>query len=212
MKQFNYVYKITNLVNGKIYIGKHSTDDLDDGYMGSSRRVKLEYSAIGKENFEKTILAYSNDEEELAELERHYITLLNATDPTIGYNRQINSSRYSYTEERNQKISQSRKGKTLSIETKQKISQSLKGREPWNKDKKGLQQAWNKGKTFTEEHRKRLSEANKGRIPWNKGKKGMQQAWNKDKKLKPFSEETKRKMSESARLVWQRRKNKESQI
>lgn len=31
MKQYNYIYLITNKLNGKIYIGKHSTDDLDDG-------------------------------------------------------------------------------------------------------------------------------------------------------------------------------------
>lgn len=197
MKQFNYVYKITNLVNGKIYIGKHSTDRLDDGYMGSSRRVKLEYSAIGKENFEKTILAYSDDEEELKELEKFYITTLNATDPDVGYNIVCESGGFqTLSEEQKRKISQSLKGRPLSEHRKQKISAAMTGekhpmygkkhseetKQKIRESMKGKQQCL--GKRHSEETKRKISQSLKGkkhseetkqkmksRIPWNKGLK-----------------------------------------
>lgn len=38
-KQYHFIYKTINIINNKYYIGMHSTDDLNDGYVGSGKRL-----------------------------------------------------------------------------------------------------------------------------------------------------------------------------
>lgn len=65
-----YVYKVTNLLNGKFYIGVHGTDHLHDGYMGSGRAVQAAIKKHGKENFDKEFLAGFEIEQHAYDLER----------------------------------------------------------------------------------------------------------------------------------------------
>ena len=68
------IYKITNKINGKIYIGKHQTNDLNDGYMGSGKILSRSQTKHGLENFVKEILYIFDNEEEMNAKEKELVT------------------------------------------------------------------------------------------------------------------------------------------
>lgn len=73
MKRYIFVYKITNTINGKFYIGKHSTLKIDDGYFGSGVLIKKAVNKYGKENFKFEILKFFDSEKEAYEYERSIV-------------------------------------------------------------------------------------------------------------------------------------------
>ena len=68
------IYQITNLINKKIYIGKHQTQNINDNYFGSGIALLKAIAKHGKENFVKEILFVFDTEEEMNNKEKELIT------------------------------------------------------------------------------------------------------------------------------------------
>lgn len=167
MKTYNYIYKITNQINGKIYIGKHSTDNLDDGYMGSGILICKAEKKYGLENFTKEYLAFCDTEEKLNWFEKFYIKKFNARQ--VGYNLTDGGDGIlgiKHTEETRKKMSESQKanyikenhpnfGKHLSEETKEKLSEAKKGKIRSEETKQKISDAM-KGKHHSEDTKQKM--------------------------------------------------------
>jgi len=182
-KKFNIVYITTNLINGKQYVGDHSTNNIDDNYLGSGK-VAL-WPAIkkyGKENFKKEILEQFDTKQQAFDAQEKYIIKYNTLVPA-GYNISPSGGhgcKDCWSEESKNKM----KGhpnwlKSQTLESRNKISK--------NNAKSML------GKHHSEESKEKNKQAHLGKETWNKGLKGKQIAWNKDKR--GISEETRQKMS-----------------
>lgn len=76
------IYKTTNLINGKYYIGKHQTKNLDDGYIGSGKRLKYAIRKYGPESFVTDILFVYDQEWKMNLAER----ILVVPDVETNYN------------------------------------------------------------------------------------------------------------------------------
>ncbi len=112
-KKFHYVYKITNVLNGKFYVGRRSTNKHPniDSYMGSGWALKGAYLKHGKKNFIKEVLEMCYDLETLKEREEYWISHTKAVK--MGYNLVENSG-----------------GGYINKETYDMMSEKFKGRRP----------------------------------------------------------------------------------
>jgi len=78
------IYKITNIVNKKIYIGKDTTNN--PNYYGSGKLIINSIKKYGKNNFIKKIIEECEDKITLCEREKYWIKEFNSCDLKIGYN------------------------------------------------------------------------------------------------------------------------------
>lgn len=84
---YGYIYKRENLINGKIYIGKHkySQPMLDERYRGSGKLLNYALDKYGEDNFTYELIDTADTLEELNLLEKFYIEIFNCIHPN-GYN------------------------------------------------------------------------------------------------------------------------------
>ena len=72
-RKYNYLYKITNKINNKIYIGVHRTNNLNDSYMGSGKILKRAIKKYGIENFNKDIINFFETYREALDAEKQIV-------------------------------------------------------------------------------------------------------------------------------------------
>jgi hypothetical protein len=149
---FFTIYRTTNLVNGKFYIGKHQTFNANDSYFGSGKALRAAIKKYGKESFKKEVLFIFATEAEMNLKELEIVTedFIQSDD---NYNLGVGGEGGALFKGRThspESIAKFRRpGKKLKPETREKISAanrvrkiSIKARENmslaakrrWNKD------------------------------------------------------------------------------
>lgn len=195
-KPIGVIYKITNSINGKIYIGQTVRSlplRLKDYYWESLKKkpsqvITMAMKKYGFENFLSEIICECFTQANLDLKERYYIKTLNTIKE--GYNVDAGGVRYPRTLEIGRKISKAKKGKKFSEDHKAKLSAARKGKEPWNKGITGVF-------THSVETKKKIGKASKGH-KYNLGKKrSLQYRLNKREEMK---------------LVWSKREDAQSDM
>lgn len=82
--KIRFIYKITNTINNKIYIGQHY-GYLDDGYLGSGTLIRKAIKKYGRDVFKREILEICKNREHTNQREAYYVNLYNPYAPN-GYN------------------------------------------------------------------------------------------------------------------------------
>lgn len=138
------IYLITNIVNGKQYVGqtRRKAQRRWRQHITDSKHKSALHNAInkyGEDSFYLQILDEANSQEELNELERHWIFELSTLKPS-GYNLTTGGGAdYTVSESTRQKVSASWENREISSETKTKMSESWKKKfalDPEHKAKK----------------------------------------------------------------------------
>ncbi len=161
MEKYGYIYLITNIINGKVYVGLH-VGNYDKYYYGSGKIIKKALKKYGKENFTREILIWCNDKISLDYCENFWINVFDSKKHTIGYNIMSGGkSGGKHSDESKQKMRESTTGMKHTDEAKRKISESKIGI-PRSEEciRKRIEKI--KGVKHSEEHNKKISESLKG--------------------------------------------------
>lgn len=179
-KRDHKIYKYTNKVNGKVYIGRTCNSLKRRAHADGSGYKNCTYfwraiQKYGWENFEGEIIEENLTDEEAFEKEALYMKKFDSLNSSRGYNT-LEGGRQYYSDNSRKKLND----RAISEETRKKISKNhadvsgknnpMWGRHRTEEEKEKIGKAL-LGKMHSDETRKKMSEKHRGRAPWNKGKK-----------------------------------------
>jgi hypothetical protein len=153
--RYHFTYMTVCTVTGRYYLGMHSTDDLNDGYLGSGELVLRSINAHGAQTHVREILEVCVDREMLSKTEAALITEDRLRDPMC-MNLVPGGAGGCRSDVQREKIRATLKGRKPSIEQLERlrlarktqigVPRSLKDRQAISASKKGI--------PFSEKHRK----------------------------------------------------------
>jgi len=163
-KPFGVIYKVTNLINGKVYIGQtiakfsvRKSQHIYDAKNGSNVHFHLALRKYKSENFLWEIICDCVSIEECNEKEKYFISFYQSTDREKGYNLDFGGKNSERSEETKNKIKLSKQN--ISEETKDKIRKANTGKKLSEETKSKLRVA-NLGKKLSEETIEKLKSNN----------------------------------------------------
>lgn len=153
------LYIVHCVLTDKYYVGQtkrtlhwrwyfHIREALNEKHKASRSHFHAAIRKYGHAAFEPTLIADNiTSIDKLNEMEKLWIWVLRANDPTFGYN-----------------IGVGGEGVTLTSEVREKMRLAKLGK------------TWNRGKKRTAEARAKMSASHRGQVPWNKGLKKISQS------------------------------------
>lgn len=191
------IYKITNLVNNKVYVGQ--AIDLEKrlsehrfsllGNRHINKHLQNAWNKYGEENFKFEVIEVCS-EDKLTEREQYWIDYYGGMNSNNNYNQREASSKGHLSEESKQKMSISQLGHLVKAETRQKMRNRMLGN---NYGSKVMQEKWKseewrnkiielhknntymKGKHQTEEAKRKIGEASRNHKHTNEAKQKISQ-------------------------------------
>jgi group I intron endonuclease len=178
------IYKITNKLNGKAYIGqtvRKLWERLKEHRKNKGSVMNRAFRKYGKDSFSIEILAECQSIEELNEKEIYFISKFNTIKPN-GYNIVAGGGNCLASEETKRKMSENRRGSKhplfgthRSQETKDAIAQGRIGLVVSEETRLKISKA-NKGRSQTEEHSRKISDSLKGKSKSEEHKSNLSKA------------------------------------
>lgn len=157
-KTYHYIYKTTCSVTGRYYVGMHSTNNLEDEYLGSGKQLWYSIRKHGSENHTREILEFLESREALRNREHQLVNTDLLNDPmcmnliTGGEGGWQPSKQKEMSERGNAKVKWLYENdESWANAVKEKLSTAAKGKKVWL------------GKTHTSETKKKMRESHLGK-------------------------------------------------